>query len=283
MTRNDLTTATLAALRIYLKGANTYTGHSRDNANDLRAHALVTFDAANPAPIAVPVDAAPRCPMTDRKLSSKQLAVHAQTIELIAAAPVNMATFAAITGNPAALRRYHSPSGWQVGDANSQPSMWNPWFVAAVRIGYASSWGEGRTVSFTQLTAEQVTDQQVAYQQALVAYRAAQAVRRTNKPAVPVSIVKARTQMVNAKTVLKLAAAVAGATADVNGCVVLTADALALAGVAASWANTSNAHLTDAAHVRARTLSLVGFTGSTTRGTLTLIPIVATQAAVAVA
>jgi len=297
MTRNDLTTATRAALTSYLKGADAYNGIKLDGTavcraglDALRAHAVATYDAANPAPAdkadkADKADDAPRCAMTGRKLSAKQQDNDDAVQQLVAAGTMTAAAWLALTGNVHALQA----PGWTAGDGDKrQPATFNPHYMAALRVGADVTWAGDRngtgTLAAVQLDDAAADAQRADYSDKLAAYKVARAARKATRPDVSVSVVAARVQPVNAKTLAKLVALVGRAgVAQEDGSVVLTADDLALAGIAASWATTPQVHLDDAAHVKARTLAALDYTGTAARGVLVLTPIVADTAAAAVA
>jgi hypothetical protein len=287
MTRNQMiealaTATTRSDLVAAIKAAGMYKGVSRYNVEKLTRYArelakgMRAEDEAKQAKPEPKQDDAPRCAITGRRMSARQIANNVIVQGLLDAETpwVTRAAFDAAIGKPGAT--YWTPSAWVIGNAEKQPAMWNPYFMAAVRLGVRCDWNAAeRTVELVALGAESAEQQVQALQGAIAEYKAALAERRANRPEAGQSASRqaARKQAISAKTVQALASAIKEAGADEDGVTVLDGNALALAGVSASWAKTSNAHLADAEHVRARTLAALGYAGRTTRGTLTLTPI----------
>jgi hypothetical protein len=236
MTRNDLTTAPIAALRTFLKGADAYSGHSKDNAADLRAHALATFDAAQPAavvvapvaPVAAPVVDAPAvdaAPALKRVMPSTRFpfaAVVTLTAAHVAALGLDIAP-----GTTVALRRAGSTDRCQ-------------WYID----------NEGK-----RFDAAVIADATVA---TIPADGFVAMPRTTSKTA------QARTgRKVSPRLIGKLAALLATAgLAATDGSMTLTADQLVQAGLGKSWATSPNV----------AALAACGYTGTATRGALVLTP-----------
>ena len=287
-------TTSRKALVDALKAADAYAGHSRDNMAALQAHTaqvIADLQAAG-APAEEPADETPRCVISNRRLSDRQLRNAAQIEQALAGGTsskpgvtvVPAAVWYGIVGTTGTAPHQYGATGWRTGNATQQPSTWNPHFMAAVRNGLQVVWaGEKRgtgTLTFTQLDDDAAAAQVAALQQGIEVYKAALAERRAARPAKGQSASRkaAREQAISKATAGKLATAIAAATAQDDGTIVLDGDALALAGVGAGWAKTSNAHLQDASHVRARTLAAIGYTGTTSRGSLVLTPVAADKA-----
>jgi hypothetical protein len=295
--------ANLTAARAALKAADAYQGCSRYNREQMLARcAEVAADlqAAQDADDKAAADKAdadkaaadttPRCAMTARKLSAKQQGNHDQ---LQAAVDAGVATDDGVVIDTATWLAHTSDSrlgayqrtSWTDGDGDkAQPATWNPYYMAALRMGYGVTWAgdKARTGTLTVVALDDDAAQAArdAHVATVATYKASRAARKAARPAdyVAPSVVNARTQPVNARTVGKLQALVADATVT-DGAIVVTGDDLALAGLPASWARTPNAHLADAAHVKARTLAALDLQGHTSRGTLTLTALVAADAA----
>jgi hypothetical protein len=299
-------TAQLTPLRAALKAADAYNGVSRLNRADLRAHAqtvaaaMVKADEADAAKAqaeadakaaeaakAAEQDAPPSCPITGRKLSTKQLANDATLAKLMAdntrpdgSVVVDRDTWfvtcGAINTNCA-----FSISGWRTGGPDQMPSRSNPYFMAALRMGVQVVWvGDKRNTGelhITALGADDAQAQRAAFVAGVEQYTAALAERRAAKAA------KAKAEgpkvgKVDAKAAKGLAVAIAATAEQDDGSVVLDAVALVTNGVAASWAKAPASHFTNADHTKARTLHALGWTGKAAKGCLVLTPLAKAEA-----
>lgn len=297
MTRTDLNALidaltaadSRAALVAALKAADAYSGHSRDGKAALTAHAAevaaqlqAQLEAMAPAEPSKP--SGPACPITGRKLSARQQANGQALADAMAqgeaqadgSVVVPAATWLALTGKKDGLQA----PGWTAGDGQlRQPATWNPYYLAALRAGVAVEWAGERngtgTLTMVQLDADAAQAARDHFAAMRDAYKAALAERKASRPEVSASVVAARAAKISAATVGKLAAAVAAAPKTADGTIVLDGEALAMAGLGATWGRTPNSHLKDAEHVAARTLAVVGYTGRTAQGSLVLTPVAA--------
>jgi hypothetical protein len=260
MNRNDINTATRAALVIFLKEADAYSGHSRDNLAALREHALATWDAAQPSDMerdedidfdAQALEAAVEAKPEPAKRGGDKVAILKAIIDAAEKAEDGSVILTADmlkgTGLPAVCWKYRAP--WSI-QHNIGAGR------AVAELGYRPKTRKDDTQEggfHVQLTP---------------------CADPFAKPAR-----KANTAKVSTSTVTKMATAIGNATAQDNGVIVLTAEDLAMAGVGISWVRTSNDALANPEDVKARTFAVLGFTAQSSRNTLVLTPVAAAEQA----
>ena len=168
-----------------------------------RVEAGVEFDSATPTTIdemivaleaaakpAKPAktDDAPRCVISGRKLSARQIS-HSVAIarcfqigskltpDTVA---VDVATMKLITGM--SYHRYYAVKAWTHAPEHHKPSFWNTLYVSAVRSGYAASFdADTNTVKLTKLDDEAAAANVATYIARVAEYKAHIADFRANK------------------------------------------------------------------------------------------------------
>lgn len=286
MTRNEIETATLPALRAYLKTVDAYSGTLADGTricrakrDALRAHALTTFDLlaepeATPEP--TPEADVPRCSITGRKLQARQIVANTIANDLLALGEASASAIrkACEVRGVSPSDRAIALSSWCNGDNGKRPAKFNPILVACIREGIACERADS-TIKFTRLTDADAAEQRDNYTAAVNGWTA------TPRPEVSATTIAGRGKQISKQTAAKLSALISGATPGEDGTISLTAEDLALGGLGAAWARISNRTLADAQHVTPRTFASLGYTGHTSKGALILTPLAETMDAAA--
>lgn len=208
----DITTARLPTLRTALKAADAYTGVSRLNIAELAEYArkvqtlrtegeTVAITAANVQELlhraelaaharkvqeqqAEPQPEPAAAPAKVRKASKVQERNDAHVQMLLAMGTVTLEVFTAVTGKTQAY--YLAPGAWTAGEHKGQPSTWNPYYMACVRLGigveHAKVDGVAQ-VTLRKLDAAQAEAQRATLEAGRQRYAAAKAARKAAKAA----------------------------------------------------------------------------------------------------